>query len=299
MVGVLVLVDQHVPEASSPVLAHRRERPEQVHGHHQQVVEVEGVGLAEPALVLGVRRGVGLLQTVARVLRCVLVVLQLVLGVADPVEYGARRVALHVEVEVAADQRHQPLGVGGVVDREARLEPELVDLLAQDPHAGRVEGADPHDLGAAPDQLADPLAHLRGRLVGEGDRQDRARVRAAFGDQPGDPPGQHPGLPGAGSRHDEQRRALVHHGLALRLVQPLEQLLPGRPTTLRRPGPPSSGVASAVGRPGIGNWLLIADQHYVRTTTGRCRVPPCWGRADRRNAVSAFARRTRRIRWKL
>ena len=64
VVGVLVLVDEHVPEPATPVLAHRRERPEQVHGHHQQVVEVEGVGLAEAALVLGVRRGVGLLQAV-------------------------------------------------------------------------------------------------------------------------------------------------------------------------------------------------------------------------------------------
>ena len=126
VVGVLVLVDQHVTEPAPPGLAHRRERPEQVHGHHQQVVEVEGVGLAEAALVLGVRRGVGLLLAVPGVLRGVLVVLQLVLGVADPVEDRPRREPLDVEVEVAADQRHQPLGVGRVVDREARLEAELV-----------------------------------------------------------------------------------------------------------------------------------------------------------------------------
>ena len=51
----------------------------------------------------------------------------------------------------------------------------------------------------------------------------------ALGDQPGDPAGQHPGLARAGAGHDEQRRALVDDGLALGLVEPLEQLLAGRP----------------------------------------------------------------------
>ena len=52
MVGVLVLVDQHVAEPAAVGLAHVRELLEQVHGEHEQVVEVEGVGLAQAALVL-------------------------------------------------------------------------------------------------------------------------------------------------------------------------------------------------------------------------------------------------------
>src|SRR3712207_6981090 len=51
MVGVLVLVDEHVSETASIGLAHVRERLEQVHGQHDQIVEVEGVGLAQPPLV--------------------------------------------------------------------------------------------------------------------------------------------------------------------------------------------------------------------------------------------------------
>ncbi len=235
MVGVLVLVDEHVPEAAPVGLAHLRERLEQVHRGHDQVVEVERVGVAQAALVHRVGLGVGLLEVVLRVLLRVLVVDQLVLLVGDPVEDRARRVALDVEVEVARDQRHQPLGVGRVVDRERRLVAELVDLLAQDPHAGGVERRDPHDPGPPADELLDPLAHLGGGLVGERDRQDRAGVGVALRDQPGDPPGQHPGLARAGSGDDEQRRPGVRHGPALRLVEAVEQLVGrGDASALRR-----------------------------------------------------------------
>ena len=56
-----------------------------------------------------------------------------------------------------------------------------------------------------PDQLGDALAHLGGGLVGERDGQDRARMRAAGGDQPGDAAGEHAGLARPGAGDDEQR----------------------------------------------------------------------------------------------
>ena len=126
VVGVLVLVDQHVAEPAAVGLADVGELLEQVDGHHDQVVEVEGVGLTQAALVHRVRRRHRLLEPVAGVLGRVVGVAQLVLVVADPVEDGTGLVALGVEVEVLEHQRHQPLGVGGVVDREAGLEAELV-----------------------------------------------------------------------------------------------------------------------------------------------------------------------------
>ena len=110
VVGVLVLVDQHVPEAAPVVLGDVGERLQQVDRGHDQVVEVDGVGLAQPALVERVRLG----QRSAR-------------GGWRPARRRPRRrsarssgcetwalndrggVALGVEVELAADQRHQPL----------------------------------------------------------------------------------------------------------------------------------------------------------------------------------------------
>ena len=51
VVGVLVLVDQHVPEPAPVVLGDGGEPLQQVHRGHDQVVEVERVRLLEPRLV--------------------------------------------------------------------------------------------------------------------------------------------------------------------------------------------------------------------------------------------------------
>lgn len=149
--------------------------------------------------------------------------MSLVLEVAHLVGEAAGRVALRVEVEVAQHEAHEALAVGGVVDREGRLHPDLGGLAAQDPHAGRVEGHDPHGARAGPDERLDTLAHLGRGLVGEGDGEDLARLGPPLAEQPRDAVRQHTGLAGAGTRDDEQRRALVDDGLALLRVEPLEQ----------------------------------------------------------------------------
>ena len=223
MVGVLVLVDEHVAEPAAVVLPHVGEGLQQVHRGHDQVVEVERVGLAQAALVVAERLGVGLLEGVARLLGGVLGIAQLVLLVGDPVEHGVGLVLLRVELEVAQHQRHQPLGVGRVVDREVGLEADPVDLLAEDPDAGGVEGRDPHDPGPLADEGLDALLHLGRGLVGEGDRQDRARVRLALVDQPGDATRQDPGLARARAGDHQQRGAGVRHGGPLGLVEPVEE----------------------------------------------------------------------------
>ena len=51
VVGVLVLVDQHVAEPAAVVLGDVGEGLQQVDRGHDQVVEVERVGLAQPPLV--------------------------------------------------------------------------------------------------------------------------------------------------------------------------------------------------------------------------------------------------------
>jgi hypothetical protein len=225
VVGVLVFVDEHVPEAAPIVLRDVGKRLQDVDRRHDEVVEVEGVGLAETPLVAGV----GLRQHPVGVIALLhpgregLLVDQLVLEVGDLRGEAARGVTLGIQVEVAHDQPHEALAVGGVVDREARLQAHVAGLAAQDPHAGAVEGAHPHGLGARPDERLDALAHLRGGLVGERDREDLPGLDVARGQQVGDAVRQHPGLARPGARHDEQRTALVHHGLALLRVEPLQQ----------------------------------------------------------------------------
>ena len=256
MVGVLVLVDEHVTEAATVVLGHVGEGLEDVHRRHDDVVEVERIGLAQPPLVLGVDLRQRLLLVRAPGPLGVLVsrdppgelllVDELVLEVADPVPHAARGESLGVEVEVAHDERDEPLAVGRVVDREAALHPDLGRLAAQDAHARGVEGHDPHRPGAGSDELLDPLAHLGGGLVGEGDGQDLPRLGPPGGEQVRDAVGEHPRLARPGAGDDEQGATVVQDCLALGGVEAGDELLgvlllPGRVRAVDGPRGPLLG----------------------------------------------------------
>ena len=151
--------------------------------------------------------------------------MQPVLGVGDLAVDRRRRVALGVDADRVHAALDQPPRVGLVVDRELPRVPEPLGLGAQDARAGGVEGHQPHPARAVAEQPLDALAHLLGRLVGEGDRQDLARLRLVGVDQVGDAVGEHARLAGARPREDQQRPLAVRHRLPLGLVEALQQLL--------------------------------------------------------------------------
>jgi hypothetical protein len=88
-----------------------------------------------------------------------------------------------------------------------------------------VEGHHPHTPRDATDQGSDPIAHLVGRLVREGDRQDLIRVCPPGRQQPGDPVRQGTGLARSRPGEDQQRPLVEGDRLALRAVQAREQAL--------------------------------------------------------------------------
>ena len=143
---------------------------------------------------------------------------QVGLGRADDTEHGPGREALLVDAEVVEDMLDEPAAVAVVVDREAVPVADPVGVAAQHPHAGGVEGRHPHPPGVGTDELDDAPAHLVGRLVGEGDGEYPPRLHARD-DEAGDAPGQDPGLARTGPGDDDERTALVQHGLPLGRVQ--------------------------------------------------------------------------------
>ncbi len=144
VVGVLVLVYEHMPEPGPVLGGHLGERLQQVDRDHDQVVEVHGARRDQPALVLGVGLGQRLLPVAGSAGGERLVVDELVLEAGDLGGHRLRRMVLDVELKLAADQGHQPLRVGLVVDRERGRVAEPLALAAQDPHAGGVERHQPH-----------------------------------------------------------------------------------------------------------------------------------------------------------
>ncbi len=109
MVGVLILIDEHVPEPPAVLGSHVGERLKQVDGDHDQVVEVHRPGRDQPPLILTVSLGERLLPVAGGARRDGLVVEQLVLQRGHTTGHRLRRVVLGIQVELAADQRHQPL----------------------------------------------------------------------------------------------------------------------------------------------------------------------------------------------
>ena len=150
MVGVLILVDQDVPEPSTVVLGDLREGLQHRDRLADQVVEVQRVGHPQPLLVFGVDGGHRARQVVGMVVvgqvgHRLLRVDQLVLQVGDGVGQQPRRVPLDVEAHVLADHLQQTPRIVGVVDREVGVEArDQRRLVAQDPHAGRVKRRHPH-----------------------------------------------------------------------------------------------------------------------------------------------------------
>ena len=87
-----------------------------------------------------------------------------------------------------------------------------------------MERQDPHAPGdARANEPLDPLGHLPRRLVREGDGEDLVGADAVFPDQVSDPMGERPGLAAAGAGDDQDRALGMQDGLALDVVERLEQ----------------------------------------------------------------------------
>ena len=171
VVGVLVLVDQHIAELPLIVGPDLLVLLQQLHGQQDDIVEVQGVGLPQAALVLDVGVG-GLLGAV--IPRCrgnagkFLRRLLPVLGPADEIEEEPGRKGFLVQIEVPNHVLHHTLGIGGVVDREAAGIAQPVDLPAENPAAGRVEGHGPDVGGSVAQHRRQTVLELVGGLIGEG-----------------------------------------------------------------------------------------------------------------------------------
>ncbi len=222
VVGVLVLVDEHVAEGALVVLQAVRVALEELDGLHEQVVEVHGVHRGVALLVELVHVG-GHLGVPPALFAEPGGPQQLVLGVADLAADGLRRVALGVYVELLHAALDEPPAVVLVVDGERALVAHALGLAAQHARAHAVEGADPHSARHRPHEALDALLHLAGGLVGEGDGHHLVRACVLHLEQPGHPMREYARLAGAGAGKDEQRALDVRDRLALLRVQAGEQ----------------------------------------------------------------------------
>ena len=202
LVDVLKLVDHHVLQTALPLQADVRVLLKEIQGELDQIVVVQAEALLlliEVAVKDDVGGG-----------RCLVVLLlQGVQGHGDHVQVVVRPLEelLHLDHVPGGGEGHVPKGeppllvdelqhgvdVRVVQHQEALGVLDGVAVLLEDGDAEAVEGVDIAGV-VVPGEPVDPLPHLRGRFVGEGDAQDVAGQDAQLVDQIGEPPGEGPGL---------------------------------------------------------------------------------------------------------
>ena len=187
VVGVLVLVDEYVAEFFLIIFQNVVMCLEQPDGVQDDVVEVQRPGLPQAFFVLGIQLGDFLQPEVAGGIALpgeVRRQLELILGPGNCGQHRAGGELLVVETQLLDAVLHHPLGVVGVVDGEGGGEAQLLDVPAQDAHAGGVEGGRPHVPGGGAQQGGQPVLQLPGGLVGEGDGDDGPGGGGVQGAQP-------------------------------------------------------------------------------------------------------------------
>ena len=176
MIGVLILVHQQIAELLLIIPADILVLLQQLHGQADDVVKVQGVVLPQLCLVLFISTRNILCFQVAGLLG-----LRphlpggnlLVLFLADGGKDILGREGFLVHVQILQDVLHHPLRVGAVIDGKASgIATQHIDVPAENPAAGRVEGHCPDVLGFAAQKGTEPILHLVGGLVGKGDGDD-------------------------------------------------------------------------------------------------------------------------------
>ena len=222
-VAVLELIDVDVVPALLVLAQHIRLSPPQLFGEDQQVIEIDAVIGAQQLLILLVDARRHFLCIPGRQLCHLVWTLQIILGPRDRRLYGERPVLLLIQVQVSNGLLDEHGLVAGIQDHERPVKPqwcEIVGLDAQHARANGMKGADHHLFGLVDaHQLFQPLAHLPGRLIGEGDRQDTPGRYVFLLHHIGNAVRNYPRLPAARPRQYQQWPLRRSHRSSLRLIE--------------------------------------------------------------------------------
>ena len=146
MVCILVFVDQNVPEAALPIVAHFLILTQELDRKEQQIVKIHRAGGKHPAHVFRVDLTDLDAADVADRLRLLEILPcrdAAVLRAADLTQDSFVSKGFFIKIHVLDDLFGKALTVGCVIDREIAREAQLFRISAQHSNAGRVERAGP------------------------------------------------------------------------------------------------------------------------------------------------------------
>ncbi len=198
------------------MIAHR------MRGAQQKIVEIQRVVLLEQVLVFAINpRHISLVKIPARGGEG-FGGLKLVLRFADRSVNGGRGEVRRRHLQLLHRFLDELGLIRRIVNAEVRWQPQLLGVMAKDPQAQAVEGADGGPGLIEPAEIAqrpirhpgDALFHFPGRFVGEGDGQNRRRGNAQR-NQIRHPTGDDARFPASRAGDDQQRTVHMRDGLPL------------------------------------------------------------------------------------
>ena len=139
----------------------------------------------------------------------------------DPCKKHLLFIQFGIDLQMSADVPHQALRIVCVIDIEVPLISQPVNILAQDPHAGRVKSRNVYRFRPESDHPVNPVPHLSGGFVGKCDRADVPRCDSFLPDQPRDPVCENSGLAGSRSCKDQKRAVHMCRRFLLLRIQSL------------------------------------------------------------------------------
>ena len=218
-VGILVFVHVHIAKALAVTLQHGRMVGEQLQRPNQQIVKIQGVAMAQPALV-GIIKVMNLLASkiLSGGLEPFVGTEQMVLGVADFGLDLAQGQGFIVDTELLEQLLEHAGLIVIVVDGKGAGVAQFFDVPPQNAGAHGMEGADPYLAAAFTHQGAHALTHLFGGLVGKGNGQNIPR-RHAVVDQIGNAISERACFAAARACQNKHRPFQGFCGLALLPVQ--------------------------------------------------------------------------------
>ena len=189
MIGVLILINEHIAKLLLIIVPDIRILLQQPHTEIKQILKVHGIGILEPPGIGSADLGGAVAADVAAETLLLHILLGRKHGILIPggsTQHSLGRVELLVHVQLLQQPLHHGHAVGGIVDGKVLCKTKPVGVPAQDAGAGAMEGHGPDVPGRGTQAVLQPGLQLAGGLVGKGDGDDLPGSRNIQGTESAD-----------------------------------------------------------------------------------------------------------------
>ena len=215
-IGILILIYHNVAETVLVIRQNVLIFLKHLDRLADQIIEIQGIGIPETFFIFLIGAGIDFPHFVALCSPGIFFGTdQFVLRIGNYIQESTFLVFFGIQIKKFDDFPHQGALIVGIIYRKASFITQYLNITAQDPDTGRMEGTDPDIFGAVAHDLVHTFSHFAGSLVGEGQCQNVIRIYIIIIDQIGNAVCENSCFTGAGTGKDQKRSLKVLYGFFL------------------------------------------------------------------------------------